>query len=395
MIPRSQSRIGTLCLLLPAIALVVIGFVLPVGLVLVKSVQNDEISTYLPHFARAIQAWGGNDLPSADVERALARDLLDAKEARVLGRVARRLNFEQPGFFTLLNATVNALEKEANTMPPQGLGSLDKRWTDPTYWQILKRNVPSLTDFYFLTSLDLRRDKQGTIAQVSQETRVYVDVMLRTIWIATMVTIVCLIVAYPAACGLIQLSPRTTAIVLFFILMPFWTSVLVRSIAWVVLLQTNGVINNFLQMIKLTASPLPLLFNRFSTVVAMCYVLLPYMILILYSVMKRLDGQYVRAALSLGATPVKAFLKIYLPLTLPGIGAGSLIVFIIAAGFYVTPALVGGRQDQMISYFIAYNTNESVNWGLAAALSTILLLTVLTLFTAFNKYVEFDKVRIG
>ena len=157
------------------------------------------------------------------------------------------------------------------------------------------------------------------------------------------------------------------------VLLPFWTSLLVRTCAWIVLLQSKGVVNDSLLWLGIIDEPLPLIYNRFGVCVAMTHILLPFMILPLYSVMKAISPAYMRAAASLGAPPLTAFLRVYLPQTLPGIGAGCLLVFILALGYYITPALVGGAADQMISYFIALYTTETVNWGMASALGAMLL----------------------
>jgi putative spermidine/putrescine transport system permease protein len=161
------------------------------------------------------------------------------------------------------------------------------------------------------------------------------------------------------------------------VLLPFWTSTLVRTTAWVVLLQTNGVVNNLIQWLGLANGPLPLLYNRMGVYIAMTHVLLPFLILPLYGVMRGIRPEAMRAALSLGAHPAKAFLRVYLPQTLPGVAAGAAIVFALALGYYLTPALVGGGSDQLVGASIAFYTNESLNWGMAAALSLLLLAPLL------------------
>ena len=179
------------------------------------------------------------------------------------------------------------------------------------------------------------------------------------------------------------------------VLLPFWTSLLVRTAAWVVLLQREGPINGVLQALRITEQPLQLIYNRFGLYVAMTHVLLPFMILPLYSVMRAIPPQLMRAAASLGARPVRAFAQVYLPQTAPGIGAGCLLVFILAIGYYITPALVGGTDDQMISYFIAFFTNQTMNWGMAAALGAVLLAATLILFALYARLVGLDRLRLG
>jgi putative spermidine/putrescine transport system permease protein len=179
------------------------------------------------------------------------------------------------------------------------------------------------------------------------------------------------------------------------VLVPFWTSLLVRTTAWFVLLQDNGPINDFLLFVNLTEQPLHLIFSRFGTIVAMTHIQLPFTILPIYSVMKSISPSYMRAARSLGGGPFYSFFKVYFPLTLPGIGAGCLLTFILSLGYYITPALVGGPSDQMISGVIATSMNLENNWGKASALSAILLVATLVLFYIYNRLVGIDKVKLG
>jgi putative spermidine/putrescine transport system permease protein len=179
------------------------------------------------------------------------------------------------------------------------------------------------------------------------------------------------------------------------VLLPFWTSLLVRTTAWVVVLQTEGVLNDLLIFLRLIDERVQLIFNRFGVIVAMTHILLPFMILPIFSVMKTISPSYVRAAQSLGATPFTAFWRVYFPQSVPGIGAGGILVFILALGYYITPALVGGPADQMISYFIADHTNRSLNWGLASAMGAILLGGVLAMYMLYNRVVGIDNMKLG
>jgi putative spermidine/putrescine transport system permease protein len=169
----------------------------------------------------------------------------------------------------------------------------------------------------------------------------------------------------------------------------------VRTTAWFVLLQDNGTINDALQFLHLTNQPLPLIFSRFGTVVAMTHIQLPFTLLPIYSVMKTISPSYVRAARSLGAGPFHAFWKIYFPLTVPGIAAGCLLTFILSLGYYITPALVGGPTDQMVSGIIERAMNSENNWGKASALGAILLTATLILYFIYNRLVGIDKIRLG
>ena len=181
------------------------------------------------------------------------------------------------------------------------------------------------------------------------------------------------------------------------VLLPFWTSLLVRTTSWIVLLQRNGVVNDLLVTLGLLSDNgrIQMIYNQTGTLIAMTQILLPFMILPLYSVMKTISPSYMQAARSLGATPATSFLKIYMPQTVPGIGAGCLLVFILSIGYYITPALVGGQKGQLISNFIAYHMKSSLNWGLAAALGAILLVAVLILYWLYNKLVGVDNMKLG
>jgi putative spermidine/putrescine transport system permease protein len=266
------------------------------------------------------------------------------------------------------------------------LEGIDARWAEPRTWQAIRRAASAWTDFYFLAAFDLKRGADDTVVQVPEDQRLYRDVLQRSLWISLSVTALCLLIAYPISFTMSTLSPGLANMALMLVLLPFWTSVLVRTSAWLVLLQKEGLINGTLLSIGLISTPQSLIFNRFGVILALSHVLLPYMVLTLYAVMKGIDPQYVRSARSLGADPWQAFQRVYLPQVLPGIAAGCLLVFILAVGSYVTPALVGGRHDQMIAYFIAFNVNQTVNWGLAAALSTLLLAVILLLYPLYGRY---------
>ena len=236
-----------------------------------------------------------------------------------------------------------------------------------------------------------------TAAIVAQppEYRIYVQVFVRTIWLSALVTILCLLLGYPVAYLLATLPTGTSNLLMILVLLPFWTSLLVRTTAWVVVLQREGVLNDLLLFLHLISQRVQLIFNRFGVIVAMTHILLPFMILPIFSVMKTISPAYVRAAQSLGATPFTAFWRVYFPQTVPGIGAGGILVFILALGYYITPALVGGPTDQMISYFIADHTQRSLNWGLASAMGTILLGGVLAMYLIYNRIVGIDNMKLG
>src|SRR5690606_15791807 len=249
---------------------------------------------------------------------------------------------------------------------------------------------------YFLNAVDLERSPDGIAARPPEE-RIYIKLFARTMWMSLLITVSCLVLGYPVAWLLANLRASTSNLLMILVLLPFWTSLLVRTSAWKVLLQQQGVINDILVWLRLVddAGRLVMINNQTGTMIAMTHILLPFMILPLYSVMKTVPPTYLRAAKSLGATPWTAFWRVYFPQSIPGIGAGSILVFILAIGYYITPELVGGTEGVFISNRIAFHISSSLNWGLAAALGAILLGVVLLLYYTYDKIVGIDNVKLG
>jgi putative spermidine/putrescine transport system permease protein len=382
-------------LVAPAASLLVIGLVVPIGLFVLRSIDNAEIHAALPRTVVAIAAWDGKALPPDAVFDALgadfAADAAPTALVNALGDLGRRLNFLIPGARSLVAKTGGAYDVHDGDARSQ-LVRIDARWGRPEIWDVLKQESGRYTASYYLASLDLKRTAAGEIARVDERSRIFVTLFTRTFLISLVVAALCLVLGYPAAHMLATASPRWAPILFGLVLLPFWTSTLVRTTAWVVLLQSEGLINRALRHVGLIERPLDLFANRFAVLIAMTYVLLPYMILPLYGVMKSLPPELMRAAGNLGANPWRAFFRVYLPQTFPGISAGFLLVFILSLGYYVTPALVGGPSDQMISYFIALYTNETLNWGLASALGCVLLLATAVLYVIFSRFGD-DKLR--
>ena len=310
------------------------------------------------------------------------------EETAQAGVLARRLNSEVAGGRSLVMGTYRALPLGQNLSPAQAREALlahDERWNDLSYWQAIAKNSSRWTPDYLLTAIDLRRTPDGHIERVPADEAAFSAILLRTFEMSAMVTFFALLIGYPLAYWLSTLSDRKANMMLILVLLPFWTSVLVRIAAWIVLLQSNGLINRFLMALGVTSEPLPLLFNRTGVIIAMVHILLPFMILPLYSVMKSVPPNYLRAAISLGSAPLAAFFRVYLPQTYPGVAAGGLLVFITCIGYYVTPALLGGAGDQMLSYYVAQYTNVEVNWGMACALGGVLLTATLALYAVYRK----------
>ncbi|MFO1303913.1 MAG: ABC transporter permease [Burkholderiales bacterium] len=359
-------------LIAPLLVLVVASFIVPLAFTLYTAVGNPEVRATLPRTAAALRAWNGEGLPSEEAFAAVAGELAQAQEGQSIGQLTRRLNFEQLGMRALLLKTARA--KDTLAAPyMDALVALDARWGEADTWRLLRRNAEPTTPLFLLRSLDLSLDSAGAVVQAPKEEAVFRALFARTFVISFWVTVLCVLIGYPVAYTLSTLPPRWANAGMALVLVPFWTSILVRTTAWFILLQKEGPVNALLTSMRVVDAPLTLIFTRFAVYVAMVHVLLPFVILPLYSVMKGIDPVYLRAAASLGAPGWKRFLRVYLPMTMPGVAAGALMVFMLSVGFYVTPALVGGPDDQMVSYFIAFFTNQTINWGMAAALACLLL----------------------
>ncbi|HZZ13400.1 MAG TPA: ABC transporter permease [Paraburkholderia sp.] len=392
---RRRASMQALLLALPLLVFLLSTFIAPILLLLARSVENHEVPDSMPALTRALDAWDGRGVPDEHMFALLAAGLKEAQQKGQLGIVARRLNFAQPEFRSLLMRTARQLPADAPAAWKPALTELDERWNVPETWRLLKRAAASPTPDYLLAGVDAQVTPQGALAFVADNSSVYRQAFARTVSISATVTLLCLVLGYPVAWLLANLPAKSSNRLMLFVIVPFWTSLLVRTTAWYVLLQPGGVINSLLMNLGLTTHPLPLVFNRTGVLIGMTHVLLPYMILAIYSVMKGVSPVYVRAAQSLGAHPFTAFVRIYMPQTLPGVGAGCFLVFVLALGYYITPALLGGAGDEMISQLIALQTNTQLNWGLAGALSAYLVIFTAIVYFLFNRLVGIDRLRFG
>ncbi|MGK9169172.1 ABC transporter permease [Inquilinus limosus] len=390
-----RRRIEAWLLLAPLVAFLLLVFVAPIAGMLWRAVDDRDLAPIMPRTVAALAGWQGDGLPGEEAFAALAADLAQARADKTLPTAARRLNYDRNGYRTVVTNTARKLPDAPKGSWRETLAALDPAWGQTDIWGAIARAAGPTTDFYLLAALDLRRDAAGVIVPSPPDEAIYRSVFLRTFLVALSVTALCLVIGFPVAYLLATRPPRIANLLMILVLLPFWTSLLVRTTAWVVLLQTNGTVNEILTGLGLTSEPLQLVYNRVGVLIAMTHVLLPYMILPLYSVMRAIPPAHLRAAYSLGARPVGAFLRVYLPQTLPGIGAGGLLVFILALGYYITPALVGGPADQMISWFIAFYTTSTVNWGMASALGLLLLVATLVLYAVYARLVGADRMRLG
>ncbi|WP_282607304.1 ABC transporter permease [Pelagibius sp. Alg239-R121] len=391
-----RNRLKALGLVFPLLAFILITFVYPIALMVFRGVDNPTVSTILPKTAEILRAWDGNGLPGDEAFVSLAGEFAFASKERTLGKVATRLNYELAGSRSLVTKSGRKLKKlEAPTK--EDLVEIDKRWSQPETWSVLKRLAEPYTFAYYLAAIDKTYDVDGTVVDQPESRQIYVALFMRTLWVSLLITGLCVLLAYPIAYLMAILPTKTSNLLMIMVLLPFWTSLLVRTSSWIVLLQTEGVLNDILVWTGIIGEDgrIQMIYNMTGTVVAMVHILLPFMVLPLFSVMKTISPTYMRAAKSLGATPARAFWTVYFPQTVPGIGAGSILVFILAIGYYITPALVGGRTGQLISNFIAYHMQQSLNWGLAAALGGILLAGVLALYWIYNRLVGIDNMKLG
>ncbi len=391
---EARQRLRAYGLIFPLFVFTLLAFLIPIGLMLFHSVHDPVVVQALPRTAALLkQMPKAQRVPDETVFAALAQDMKEAVEKQEASKVASRLNFESSGLRTLFMQTTRQIVlTEGGPWQPVFL-AINPAWGESKVWAVLRQNSSEYTANYYLHASDLTHADDGSIVAVPADERLYWDVIGRTLWVSLQVTMLCLIIAYPLSFWLASLSAKTGNLVMIFVLLPFWTSLLVRTTAWVVLLQKEGVINSLLLGLGLIDEPLTLIFNRFGVVIAMTHILLPFMILPLYSVMRQISPIYVRASRSLGATPFTAFIRVYFPQSIAGISAGTLLVFILAIGYYITPALVGGAGDQMMSYFIADHLSRSLNWGLASALGGLLLIIVLILYAVYDRFVGMANVR--
>ncbi len=392
---RSKLR-GTL-LVLPALLFLIIIFVVPIANLLSRSVDDTMVNKALPRTFVAFESWDRQSLPEEAMFEAIFLDITTG-EKYLIGKATTRMNYEKPGWRSLIKKSGRKFKKKIKGPPYRdAMIKIDKRWGDVAFWQTLGAMKDPQTLGYFLNAVDRQYDVNKHVIMKDKNVRVYVMLWWRTLLLSLIVTVGCLAMAYPVAHLLATLPLRYSNLLMICVLMPFWTSLLVRIVAWMVMLQNNGVVNSTLVWTGILddQNRLPMMYNFTGTVIVMIQILLPFMILPIYSVMKTIPPSYMRAAQNLGAPPSLAFLKVYLPQTLPGVGAGVILVFIVAIGYYITPELVGGKDGQLIGNMIAYHMQKSLNWGLAAAMGTLLLAAILLLYWVYDRIVGIDNMRMN
>ncbi len=392
-----RARRRAFLLVLPLLLFVVITFVVPIGQMLQRSVKNDGFSANMPQISAWFEANPAGTEPDEAAWAALATDLQASAEARTIGVVGTRINYDMPGTRSLFTSAGRKIRRGIEPPYRETLLEIDEEWGDPELWSVMRQASSPYTANFYLAAMDMTRDAQGEIVQVPENQRVYVMLFMRTLWLSLIITFTTFVLGFPVAHLLATLPMRKSNMLMILVLLPFWTSLLVRTTAWMVLLQEQGVVNDVLVWLRIIDDNqrLQMIYNQTGTIIAMTHILLPFMILPLYSVMRTINPSYVRAARSLGATSWTAFRRIYFPQTLPGLGAGALLVFILAVGYYITPALVGGSSGQLISNLIAMHMTRTLNWSMAAALAAMLLGGVLILYWVYDRLVGIDNLKLG
>ncbi|WP_420004411.1 ABC transporter permease [Arenibacterium sp. LLYu02] len=378
-----HARLRALLLIAPLVAFLGLFFVWPIVSVLSAAVHNESARDAFPETGRAMAGWDGVGLPDAAVQQALVTDLRSV-DRRSLGGAVRKLNSTEPGFRTLMSTTTRALSDGGVANLP-ALTEIDPRWGEPRFWRAIKTNAARYSSRNLLAALDLHFTAEGQIRSLPAQTSANRAILVRTFTMSGIITLCCLAIGLPYALIAASFGGWRRNAMLLAVLLPLWTSLLVRTAAWYILLQDNGLVNQLLATLGLIDAPLPLIFNRLGVALAMTHVLLPFMVLPIYSVASTIPKSLMPAAASLGAPPFKAFLRVFLPLVLPGVLSGSLLVFMVATGYYITPALVGGPNDQMISGTIAFYALETANWGMAGALGLMLLAITLVLYAVYSR----------
>jgi putative spermidine/putrescine transport system permease protein len=394
---RAQRRAKWRAFLLvfPLLAFVVLSFIVPIFQMLERSAYNTMFSKNAP----ALAQWFSENPKGTEINEtayaALVTDLVAMQNAKTSGEAGLRINFTFPGTASLFKIGA----REAVKMQPpyqEKLLALNPLWGDARFWASLRSaSSPWSTDFYMVSG-DLKRSADGGVERVAEVQRIYVYLFVKTLILSAVITGICLLLAFPISHLLATLPMAKANLLMILVLLPFWTSLLVRTSAWIALLQQQGVVNDGLVASGLISDEtrISMIYNQTGTIIVMTHILLPFMVLPLYSVMRVIPPSYARAARSLGATSWTTFRRIYLPQTLPGIAAGSLLVFILAVGYYITPALVGGADGQLISNLISFHMSKS-NWSMAAALAAILLAAVLMLYWLYDRLIGIDRLKLG
>ena len=398
-----KNKTRAFLLVFPLLLFIIVTFVMPIGDMLFRSVDDSQINGVFPNTFNEYNKWDKQKdlLPPEEVYKSLFEELAYGEKIQI-GRALTRMNYSKSGWKSLIKTTSRAIKKavKKDELPinyKEFLINANDKWADPTFWYAMGQMLENTTSIYYWNALDRTYDQDQNVVMQDENRRIYIKTWIKTLKISVYVTIFCLILGFPVAHLLANLPLRYSNLLMIFVLLPFWTSLLVRTTAWIVMLQQNGVINGILVWLGILSDDgrLQLVYNETGTLIAMTQILLPFMILPLYSVMRVIPKSHMRAAQNLGAKPATAFWRVYLPQTIPGMSAGGLLVFVLAIGYFITPELVGGKDGKLIGHWIAYHLKTTLNWGLCAALGAILLGVMLIFYWLYNKIVGIDNIKLG
>lgn len=393
---QARAKRRAFLLVLPLLLFVLLTFLVPIGYMLKRSFEHDGFASSAPALVEWFRANPGFDPtnPPEEAFAALVSDLALMQTEKTTGIAGTRINYSVPGTISLFKAGARAAK---DIVPPykEALLAVDAEWGKPALWRGMESASHVYTTEFYKVASDRKLTDEGW-ARGGDKERIYLYLFFKTFLVSAIITVLCLLLAFPVSHLLATLPMAKSSLLMILVLLPFWTSLLVRTSAWIALLQEQGIVNDLLVGIGLISDEgrLSMMYNMTGTIVAMTHVLLPFMILPLYSVMRVIPPSYARAARSLGATSWTTFRRVYLPQTLPGIAAGSLLVFILAVGYYITPALVGGADGQLISNLISFHMTKS-NWSLAAAIAGMLLAAILLLYWLYDRLIGIDRLKLG
>ena len=393
-----KNKIRAFLLVAPLLLFILFTFVVPIGSMLTRSTDDSYINKIFPNTFKVYKKWDRQGLPPEEVYAAMFLEVKNASRFEI-GKASTRMNYAKSGWKSMIKKSKRKFKKIGEDEGPfkEKMIKVDKKWGNPEYWLALGVMVDPTTYEYYLNSFDKKYDSEKNIIDQPEERRIYVKTWIKTFKVSILVTLFCLILGYPISYLLATLPLKYSNLLMICVLLPFWTSLLVRIVVWMVILQQKGVFNNLMVISGLIADEnrWQLMYNQTGTIIVMTQILLPFMVLPLYSVMKTISPNYMRAALNLGASPLHAFWKIYMPNSVPGISAGGMLVFVIAIGYFITPELVGGKDGQMIGNWIGYHLKTTLNWGLSAALGGILLIIMTVLYWIYNKLVGIENIKLG
>lgn len=391
-----SRRAQSVALTLPLVAFLFVIFVMPLGTMMWRSVSEPEVASALPETLAMLEDWDGRSVPPEEVFEIAASELLELHEARALGSVATDVNRVESGTRSAVVRTARHLQGTSPESWQAAMIAVDPAWHDPAIWAAIRRAGERYTARHYLRALDLDQDVDGGVVRRPDDRAIYLELLARTLASSAGITLLCVLLGYPVAFVIANSRRLWSNIALAMVLVPFTMSLIARSVGWIILLQKEGVINDLLVWVGLIGDVdrQSMVYNLGGTVVSLVHSLLPFMVLPLYAVMHTIPKDHVRAATSLGANGWQAFRHVYWPQSLAGVGAGALLVFILAIGQYVGPAVVGGRSGQFFSNLIAYHMQHSLNWGLAAALNFVLLGCVAVVYLVYDRLFGIERLRL-